>query len=226
MPKVSETMPVTLEAAEKEPILSGRSAYFSSCSASSSWSMRPSASSWMVTTSAIGLAPRDLVGVVLVGAEEHHRSLRRRDVRGQVVLVVEHRRDPQAEDADQLGDRARAAGPGEQHHRVVVAPDGLADDLAGLLAQSGGLQTGPAGLGVGVGIARQHLVADEVLEEGERPAGGGVVGVGDPALPVRRGHHVVLADHGLAHERDQGRCPCGHAARVEPNGANHPTEMC
>ena len=53
MPNVSETMPVTLEAAEKEPIFSGRSANFSSCSASSSWSMRPSASSWMVTTSAM-----------------------------------------------------------------------------------------------------------------------------------------------------------------------------
>ena len=32
-PTVSETMPVTLEAAENEPIFSGRSAYFSSCGA-------------------------------------------------------------------------------------------------------------------------------------------------------------------------------------------------
>ena len=53
MPAVSETIPVTLEAAENEPILSGRSAYFSSCSRSSSRSTPPSASSWIVTTSAI-----------------------------------------------------------------------------------------------------------------------------------------------------------------------------
>ena len=52
MPAVSETMPVTLEAAEKDPIRSGRSAYFSSCTRSSSWSTPPSESSWMVTTSA------------------------------------------------------------------------------------------------------------------------------------------------------------------------------
>ena len=53
MPKVSETMPVTLLAAENEPILSGRSAYFSSSALSWAWSMWPSASSLMVTTSAI-----------------------------------------------------------------------------------------------------------------------------------------------------------------------------
>ncbi len=53
MPAVSETIPVTLEAAENEPILSGRSAYFSSCSRRSSWSTPPSASWRIVTTSAI-----------------------------------------------------------------------------------------------------------------------------------------------------------------------------
>ena len=172
-----------------------------------------------------GLAPGDLVGVVLVGAEEDHRTLGRRDVGRQVVLVVEDRRDPQAEDPDQLGDRAGAARAGEEHDRVAVAAHGLADDLAGLLAQPAGLQPGAAGLGVGVGVARQHLVADEVFEKRECPAGGGVVGVGDPALTVRRGHHVVLADDGLAHERDQRRGRCGHVSRVEPKGANHPPEV-
>ena len=44
---------MTLLAAENEPIFSGRSAYFSSSAASSAWSMWPSASSWIVTTSAI-----------------------------------------------------------------------------------------------------------------------------------------------------------------------------
>ena len=69
------------------------------------------------------LAPRDLVGVVLVGTDEHDRPLRRRDVLAQRVRVVEHRRDPQAEDADQLRDRAGAAGAREQHDGVVVAAD-------------------------------------------------------------------------------------------------------
>ena len=50
---VSETMPVTLEAAEKVPIFSGRSAYFSSWSRRSSQSTPPSASCRITTTSAI-----------------------------------------------------------------------------------------------------------------------------------------------------------------------------
>ena len=50
---VSVTIPVTLLAALNEPILSSRSAYRSSSAASWSTSMWPSASSWMVTTSAI-----------------------------------------------------------------------------------------------------------------------------------------------------------------------------
>ena len=50
---VFETMPVTLEAAENEPIRSGRSAYSSHAARSASRSMWPSASCGMVTTSAI-----------------------------------------------------------------------------------------------------------------------------------------------------------------------------
>ena len=45
------------------------------------------------------------------------------------------------------------AGPGEEHHGLVVAADGLVDDLPRVLAQPGGLQAGAAGLGVGVGVA-------------------------------------------------------------------------
>ena len=51
--RVSETMPVTLEAAEKLPIRSGRSAWRRSSSSSWSRSMWPSASSRMTITSAI-----------------------------------------------------------------------------------------------------------------------------------------------------------------------------
>ena len=53
MPKVSETMPVTFDAAVNEPIRSGRPAYSSSRSRRSSWQTPPSASSRIVTTSAI-----------------------------------------------------------------------------------------------------------------------------------------------------------------------------
>ena len=53
MPWVSETMPVTFDAALNEPMRRGRRACSSRRAARSSWSMRPSASSRIVTTSAI-----------------------------------------------------------------------------------------------------------------------------------------------------------------------------
>ena len=73
------------------------------------------------------------------------------------------------EDADHLVDRAGRAGAGEDDHGLLVAADRVADDLPGVLAQPGGLQAGAGGLGVGVGVAGQHLVADEVLDEARRP---------------------------------------------------------
>jgi hypothetical protein len=51
--EVSEMIPVTLEAAEKLPIRSGRSAYSTSLRSRSARSMWPSASSAISTTSAI-----------------------------------------------------------------------------------------------------------------------------------------------------------------------------
>jgi hypothetical protein len=53
IPAVSETMPVTLLAAEKLPIFSGRAAYRANSRARCAWSMRPSRSSAIVTTSAM-----------------------------------------------------------------------------------------------------------------------------------------------------------------------------
>ena len=50
---VLDTMPVTLEAAENDPIRNGRSAYSSSASRRRSRSMWPSTSCGIVTTSAI-----------------------------------------------------------------------------------------------------------------------------------------------------------------------------
>ena len=73
---VFDTMPVTFEAAENDPIRSGRSAYSSNVSRSRSRSMWPSASWGMVTTSAMVSRHGHLVGVVLVGTDEHDGSLR------------------------------------------------------------------------------------------------------------------------------------------------------
>ncbi len=166
------------------------------------------------------LAPGHLVRVVLVRADEHHRALVARDLLAQLPAVLEGRGDAQPEHPDQLVDRPGAPRPGEDHHGVVVAVHGVADDAARVLAQPGGLQAGSAALGVGVGVAGQHLVADEVLEEGQRPTGCRVVGVRDPAPPVGGGHHVVLTDDGLAnaaHQRLLARLRCralSHGHRV------------
>ncbi len=129
----------------------------------------------------------------------------RRDRIAEVVAVVQLGGDAQAEDADELVDRARAARAGEDHDRLVVAVHRVANDPAGVLAQAGRLQAGSARLGVGVRVARQHLVADEVLDEAKRPAGRRVVGVGDPTRPVRPGHDLVVADHRLPDSAQQCR---------------------
>ena len=60
-----------------------------------------------------------------------------------------------------------------------------ADESPGVLAEPRGLQPRARGLGVGVGVQRQHGVADEVLDERQRASTGGVVGVGHPARPER-----------------------------------------
>ena len=111
------------------------------------------------------LAPRQLVGVVLERADEHHRPLPGGICCGQVVPVVEVGGEPQVHDADQLVDRAGRARAAEDHARLVVAADGVVDDLARVLAEARRLQAGARRLGVRVGVARQDLVADEVLDE-------------------------------------------------------------
>jgi hypothetical protein len=60
-----------------------------------------------------GLAPRKLVGVVFVRADEDHRPFGLRDPPGQPVLLVQPGRDAQLEDADQLVHRRGRPGPAE-----------------------------------------------------------------------------------------------------------------
>ena len=62
---------------------------------------------------------------------------------------------------------------------------------------------------MGVGVAGQHLVDDEVLDEGQRPPGGRVVGVGDPPRSVRARHDLVLTDDRLADALDEWRVRFG-----------------
>ncbi len=152
-------MPVTFDAAENDPISWGRSRWRSS-----------SASSCVEIDVAVGvlvdrdhvgdrLAPRQLVRVVLVGADEDDGPLVGRDLVAEMEAVVEVRRDPQAEDADQLGDRAGRAAAAEEHGVLVGRPDARGDDLAGVLAEPGGLEARAGRLGVGVGVERQDDLA-------------------------------------------------------------------
>ena len=145
-------------------------------------SMWPSASSSIDHDVGDRLAPRQLVGVVLVRADEHDRPLARRDLPAQVVALVEVGREAQVETSMSLligAGRARAA---EDDDVVVGAADRVADDPPRVLAEAGGLEAGARGLGVGVGVERQHLASRMKSSMNvERSARRGVVGVGDAA---------------------------------------------
>ena len=145
-------------------------------------------------------APRQLVGMVLVRPDEHHRALR----------TIE------PEKADELVDRTGRPGAAEQHHIVVAAVDRPADDAAGLLAQRGGAAAGRRSLGVGVAVRRQHLIADEVLHERERAARRGRVGVDHAPGSERAVEHRVVADHRATDPIDQppGRVGLGRASEA------------
>ena len=149
------------------------------------------------------LAPRQLVGVMLERPDEHDRSLVRRDLRGEVVAIIEFGGDPQSHDPDQFVDSTGAARAGKDHDRLVIATNGVADEGSSVLAQPRGLEPSAACLGVGVGVARQHLISDELLDEGQAPPGRRVVGVRHPARAIRTRHHLVVADHGRADPFDE-----------------------
>ena len=106
---------------------------------------------------------------------------------------------PQVEDADELVDRRRSSPSRRRSRTVSSSPPTASWMIARASSRSRVVcRPGAAGLGVGVRVAGQHLVADEVLDEGQRPAAGGVVGVGDPARAVGPVHHLVVADDRLA----------------------------
>ena len=133
------------------------------------------------------LSPREFVGVVLVGPDEHHRP---------VPWI-------QRQQAAQLVDRAGRAGAAEDDHVIFAAVHRLVDDAAGLLAQRGGPAAGRRCLGVCVAVRRQHLIADDVFDERQRPAGRGRVGIDDAARTERAVEDDVIADHRSADALDQ-----------------------
>jgi hypothetical protein len=94
-------------------------------------------------------------------------------------LVVKEARDAVAAAGMKPGDRIEMRSPLGMF--VLRQPPRV-------LAQPGGLQAGPAGLGVRVRVPRQHFVADEVLDERQGPAAGGVVGVRHSPNPEWPGH--------------------------------------
>ena len=84
------------------------------------------------------LDPWQLVRVVLVGAHEDDRPLRRWDVTRQVELAFERFGDADAEHADQLVDRCCRARTDEKHHVVGAGVDRSRERRrARLLAQVG-----------------------------------------------------------------------------------------
>ncbi len=163
------------------------------------------------------LPPGQLVGVVLERPDEHHRPAITGDVRAQGEAVVEVGRDSEIEYADEPVDRPGRARAAEQHDVLDAAANTLAYESPCVLAEPGGLQAGARGLGVGVGVAGEDLVPDEVLDERQRPAGGGVIGVGHPARAVRAGHDLVVADHrGPDPVEQRAGGQVGHPTTVTP----------
>jgi len=165
----------------------------------------------------VGLPPRQFVGMVLVRADEHYRPLLGRDLVQQPVLPGRAVGQPQFQDADEFVDRGGGAGATEDDHVLVGAADGVVDDTPRVFAQQAGGQAGAGGFRVGVGVPGQHMVPDGVLDEVQRPTGSGVVGVGDPARPVRAVEDLAFADDPCPDPLDQRRTDPGLRSRLRPH---------
>ena len=56
---------------------------------------------------------------------------------------------------------------------------------------------------MGVGIAGEHLIADEILDERQRPATRRVVGISDATWSIRTCHHLIVTDDGIPNVQQQ-----------------------
>ncbi len=107
------------------------------------------------------------------------------------------------DDAGELVDRARRARAAEQHDIVVRAADRRMDQAAGLLAEARRLLSRRRGLGVRVPVERQHAIADEALDEGQRAPRRRRVHVDHAPAAERPLDEDVVADHRGADPLDQ-----------------------
>ena len=115
----------------------------------------------------------------------------------------------EVEQADELVDRARRARAAEDDDVVLAPVDGPVDGAAGVLPQRRGLAPGRRRLRVRVGVQRQDAVADEVLDERQRAAGGGGVRVHEAARAERPVEHRAVADHRVGGSARSGATRCG-----------------
>ena len=140
------------------------------------------------------LTPGQLVGMMLIGPDEHDGTLRFRDPRGEAETFIQPGRDAQFQNADQLVHRCRRPGPAEDDQVIVCAADRLPDDPAGVLTQPRRLQSRRRALGMGIRIARQNRIVDEVLDEVQCPSRRGVVRIRDAAGAERPVDQLALPD--------------------------------
>jgi hypothetical protein len=176
------------------------------------------------------LPPRQLVGVMLIRADEHHRPLRFRDARRQLVPFVQPGRDTQLQDADQLADRRGRPRPAEDDQVILGPAHRVMDHPPRVLPQAARLQPGPRALGVRVRVPRQHRVADEILDEIQRPPGGRVVGIGHTPRPERPIHQLTLTDDAppdplQQRRRRQPRCR-DSGSTLSCTGCAHASPLC
>ena len=133
-----------------------------------------------------GFAPRHLVGVVLVGSDEHDGAVAR--------IEFEH--------AHQAVDRGGRPGAAEDDDVIVASVHRAVDDLPGLLAPPRRAPARRRRLGVRVAVHRQDLVADELLDEPERPPRRRRVGVHHAPRTEGPGEDHVVTDHRVADALD------------------------
>ncbi len=161
---------------------------------------------------------------MLVGSDEHDRELVRRNRVHEVVARVEVRGEAEVEHVDELVDPRRRTGAAEDERVVGTGTDGVLDDRARVLAESGRLPARARRHGVRVGVERQHLLADEVLDERERATRRRVVGVRHAARAVGPFDRLVVADDRVPDGLDQalgvwfhGCTPKGRVYRAPRN---------
>ena len=113
--------------------------------------------------------------------------------------------------------RRGGARPAEDDQVVAGAADRVADELPGVRAQPRGLQAGTRTVGVRAGVAGKHPLADEVLDEPQRPPGHGVAGVDQPPRAIGTGQYLIVADDAPAGPARPAARPAQR--RLPPPGA-------